>query len=45
MQNFKPELLEGVPRLDSIDLVPKMKKKEGVIAEGEKKLGFGGVHF
>ena len=45
MQNFKPELLEGVPRPDSIDLVPKMRKKEGVIAEGGKKLGFWGVNF
>ena len=37
MQNFKPEVLEGVPRPDSLDLVPKMRKNEGVIAEGGTK--------
>ena len=45
MQNFEPEVLEGVPRPDSLDLVPEMRKNWGVTAEGGKKLGFGGVNF
>ncbi len=45
MQNFEPEVLEGVPRPDSLDLVPKMRKKWGVTAEGGKKLGLLGDQF
>ena len=37
MQNFKAVLFRRVPRPDSLDLVPKMRKKEGVIAEGGTK--------
>ena len=37
MQNFMAELLEGFPRPDWVDLVPKMKKNAGVIAEGGTK--------
>ena len=34
MQNFMAELMEPLPRPDSLDLVPKMKTNNGTIAEG-----------
>ena len=37
MQNFMAVLFRRVPRPDSLDLVPKIKKYEGVIAEGGQK--------
>ena len=37
MQNFMAELLEHLPRPDSLDLLPKLRKNEGAIAEGGTK--------
>ena len=45
MQNFEPEVLEGVPTPDLLDLVPKMRNNWGVTAEGGKKLGLLGGQF
>ena len=34
MQNSMAELVELLPRPDSLDLLPKLRKNEGAIAEG-----------